>query len=201
MACVRVDSIATLIGGDHFAIAHHCLGTNLQHEVKTMKKKYSEEFYLKRFQEVVAFLTAVGIKKHFRSIDAYKRAANSSRAFHLGIKWDILQKLTTLRIDGKLSKRFEDFVDRSEDLFTYHRHCHKTYRSGKHFARNAFFELSDKVLEDYFSAPDDNFNTRTCHFLSKEAHKFIDKYVYKYIANNKNNRETDMTKKEKDKIR
>lgn len=27
MACVRVDSIATLIGGDHFAIAHHCLAT------------------------------------------------------------------------------------------------------------------------------------------------------------------------------
>ena len=145
-----------------------------------MKKKYSEEFYLKRFQEVVTFLTAVGIKKHFHSIDTYKRAANSSRAFHLAIKWDILQKLTTLRIDGKLSKRFGDFVGRSEDLFTYHRHCHKTYSSGKHFSRNAFFELSDKVLEDYFAAPEENFNTKTCHFLSKEAHKFIDKHVYKF---------------------
>lgn len=161
-----------------------------------MKKKYGEEFYLKRFQEVVAFLTAVGIKKHFRSIDAYKRAANSSRAFHLTIKWDILEKLTTLRINNTLRKRFEDFIGRSKDLFTYHRHCHKTYSSSdKHFSRNAFFELSDKVLEDYFSTPD-NFNTKTCHFLSKEAHRFIDKHVYKDKF--KKNQEENTTKAEKE---
>lgn len=107
----------------------------------------------------------------------------------------VLRKLT--RIGGR--RHSKKFCRESQSLFIYHAGCHHKYPSGKKFNRNIWFELSDKVLKDYFSAPDDNFNTRTCHFLSKEAHRFIDKHVYKYTT--KKNRETDMTNKEKEKIR
>lgn len=160
-----------------------------------MKKTYTRDFYLKRFQEVVIFLTAVNIKKHFSSLEAYKRAPNKSKAYPLGFKWDILRKLS--RIGNH--KHFKAFCRESQSLFIYHEDYHRKFTSGKRFNRNAWFELSDKVLEDYFSAPDDNFNTRTCHFLSKEAHRFIDKHVYNFTA--KKNRETDMTNKEKERIR
>lgn len=164
-----------------------------------MKKKYSEEFYLKRFQEVVCFLTANKIKKHFGTLEKYYAAENSSKAYHLNIKWDILVHLSRVGSTHKMNK----FIAASANLFKHHKHCHKTYKDdlnatpppkqdsedrgkkskklkGKHFSRNSWFELSDKVLEDYFAAPEDNFNTKTCHFLSKEAHKFIDWRVYKY---------------------
>ena len=193
-----------------------------------MKKKYGEDFYLKRFQEVVCFLTASKIKKHFGTLEKYYAAKNSSKAYSLHIKWNILFHLTRVGSTHKMN----ELIAASENVFKYHRHCHKTYKDdlnatppkqdskdsgktlqkpkGKHFSRNSWFELSDKVLEDYFAAPEDNFNTKTCHVLSKEAHKFIDwcvfKYkIYKYDTSprpKKQKKDTiDMTKAEKDKIR
>ena len=41
-----------------------------------MKNKNSYEFYLRRFQEVVCFLTVVRIKKHFSTVDKYRNSKN-----------------------------------------------------------------------------------------------------------------------------
>ena len=105
-----------------------------------MKTKKDYNHYLNRFQEVVCFLTAVGIKKKFKTLDAYKNAENSDKAYCLNINWEILSRLSRLA-QGK--KCFEEFLKSSESLFVYHRHCNKTYSSGKSFARNSWFELAD----------------------------------------------------------
>ena len=65
------DSTATLDGGAHFAVTLCCLNKKPTNKGDTMKKTYTRDFYLKRFQEVVIFLTAVNIKKHFSSLEAY----------------------------------------------------------------------------------------------------------------------------------
>lgn len=111
-----------------------------------------------------------------------------------------MRKLT--RIGNHL--HFKEFCRESQSLFIYHAGYHHTYPSGKKFNRNVWFELSDKVLEDYFAAPEDNFNTKTCHFLSKEAHIFIDKCVYKgkFKKNQEaQDKDNNMTKADEEKIR
>ena len=141
-----------------------------------MKQKKDYNHYLNRFQEVVCFLTAVGIKKNFKTLDAYKAAKSSSKAYHLNISWEILSRLSRLA-QGK--KCFEAFLKSSESVFVYHRHCNKTYNSGKSFARNSWFELTDETLAVWFS-DEKNFSTKTCELISASTHKWIDKYVFKY---------------------
>ena len=153
-----------------------------------MKQKKDYEFYLTRFQEVVCFLTAVGIKKHFKTVAEYKKAPNSSKAYCLNTSWNVLQHLSRLPHGYK---HFEKFIDASKSLFIYHRHCHKTYKSQKKFSRNSWFELTDETLNKWFEN-DKNFNTKTCKLISKESHKWIDKHVYKIEKNN------NMTKAEKE---
>lgn len=158
-----------------------------------MKKKKDYEFYLTRFQEVVCFLTAVGIKKHFKTVAEYKKAPNSSKAYCLNISGKILVKLSRVRSIDKY--RFEEFIEASSSLFTYHKHCHKTYKSGKKFSRNSWFELSDLELEKWFSN-DSNFNTKTCELINKESHKWIDKHIYYKLQQKEDN----MTKAEKEAV-
>lgn len=141
-----------------------------------MKTKQDYNFYLKRFQEVICFLTAVGIKKNFKTIDNYRSSKNSSKAYYLNIKYESLARLSRLP-QGK--KCFEQFIKSSENLFIYHRHCHKTFKDDKKFSRNSWFELSESTLAKWFE-DEKNFNTNTCTLISKYTHKWIDKYVFNY---------------------
>lgn len=141
-----------------------------------MKTKQDYNFYLKRFQEVICFLTAIGIKKNFKTIGNYRSSKNSSKAYYLNIKYESLARLSRLP-QGK--KCFEEFLQKSSELFVYHRHCHKTFRKNKKFARNAWFELSESVLARWFE-DEKNFNTNTCSLISKTTHKWIDKYIFNY---------------------
>lgn len=141
-----------------------------------MKTKQDYDFYLKRFQEVVCFLTINRIRKHFGTIAAYNNAKNSSKAYHLNIKSKIVARLARLP-QGRHC--FEEFLEKSSSLFVYHRHCHKTFRENKKFSRNAWFELSESVLARWFE-DEKNFNTSTCSLISKTTHKWIDKYVFNY---------------------
>lgn len=141
-----------------------------------MKTKQDYDFYLKRFQEVVCFLTINSIRKHFGTIAAYNNAKNSSKAYHLNIKSKIVARLARLP-QGRHC--FEEFLKSSESLFIYHRHCHKTFRDNKTFSRNSWFELSGLTLARWFE-DEKNFNTSTCTLISKTTHKWIDKYVFNY---------------------
>lgn len=141
-----------------------------------MKTKQDYDFYLKRFQEVVCFLTINRIRKHFGTIAAYNNAKNSSKAYHLNIKSKIVARLARLP-QGRHC--FEEFLKSSESLFIYHRHCHKTFRDNKTFSRNSWFELADSTLARWFE-DEKNFNTNTCTLISKTTHKWIDKYVFNY---------------------
>ena len=141
-----------------------------------MKIKKDYDFYLTRFQEVVCFLTANRIKTKFKTVEEYRSSKDSSKAYNLNIRWEILAKLSRLP-HGK--KCFKEFLERSSSLFIYPRHCHKTFNENKTFARNAWFELSEEVLKKWFEEKK-NFNTSTCELISKTTHKWIDKYVFHY---------------------
>lgn len=124
---------------------------------------------------MVCFLTLASIKKNFKTLDEYGKAANCRKAMFLHITDDILRRLSKTP-DGRI--HFQEFIDKSESLFAYHRHCHKTYKSGKKFSRNSWFELDAEWLAENFK--EENFSTATCGFLTKEYHKWIDKRVYGY---------------------
>jgi hypothetical protein len=139
-----------------------------------MKSKKDTEYYIKRFQEIVCFLTAKGIKKSFKTLDEYNQSKPSSKAYCLHIDWELLAKLS--KIDNK--KCFEKLLEESKHLFSYHRHIHKSYvKSNKHFSRNSWFELTPETLELWF-ADEKNFNPKTCKLISKDTHKWIDKNIY-----------------------
>lgn len=141
-----------------------------------MKTKKDYNFYLKRFQEVVCFLTSVRIKKNFKTVDEYRSSKSSSKAYYLRIKYEVLARLSRLPHGIRC---FEQFLKDSSSMFIYHRHCHKTFKENKKFSRNAWFELSEEVLSKWFE-DEKNFNTRTCELISKTTHKWIDKYVFHY---------------------
>lgn len=146
-----------------------------------MKTKKDYCFYLKRFQETICFLTVCSIKKEFKTLDAYKAAKNSSKAYCLNIKAEPLSRLSRLP-HGK--RCFEEFIKSSKKLFTYHRHCHKTFKENKKFSRNSWFELSETTLAKWFE-DEKNFNTKTCTLISKTTHKWIDKNVFHYYKGKK----------------
>lgn len=122
---------------------------------------------------MVCFLTLASIKKNFKTLDAYNRASSCRKAMFLHVVDDILRRLSKTP-DGKI--HFQEFLDESTHIFKYHRHCHKVYKTGKRFSRNSWFELDAEWLAENFK--EENFNTATCGFLTKEYHKWIDKRVY-----------------------
>lgn len=146
---------------------------------RKVKKSYDCSFYLKRFQEAVEFLTALNIRQKFKTLDAYKKANGHQRAYHLGIRHEIVSKLA--RTGEARTRCFTKFLEESAALFKYHRHVHKTYGSGKTFKHKSWFELAPAELDRWFS-DERNFNTATCPLISKETHKWLDLHVFGYKA-------------------
>lgn len=122
---------------------------------------------------MVCFLTLASIKKNFKTLEAYNRASSCRKAMFLHVADDILRRLSKTP-DGKI--HFQEFLDKSTHIFKYYRHFHKVYKTGKRFSRNSWFGLDAEWLAENFT--EENFNTATCGFLTKEYHKWIDKQVY-----------------------
>ena len=108
-------------------------------------KKRSYDECLTRFQETVCFLTFNSICQHYKSIDEYKNASNGDKAYKLHISRDCIKRLS--RVNQKYY--LKEFLKKSENIFTYHKHCHKIHKSKKKFNRHSWFELSASVLEKY----------------------------------------------------
>ena len=174
-----------------------------------MKHTKDNNFYLTRFQECVKFLTQRNIiefihKDNLKSFDDYKKQTAARKAYYLNINSEIISKLT------RCNKTFclNDFLEKSKDIFTYHKHYHKKYKSGKQFSRNSWFELlNESDIKICFDNPS-FIHTNNKEILSKESHKFIDKIYLVYSKKLKKNEDKknedkeneDMTKKEEQAI-
>lgn len=169
-----------------------------------MKHTKDNNFYLTRFQECVKFITQRNIIKfiqedNLKSFDDYKKQTAARKAYYQNINSKILLKLT------RCNKTFclNDFLEKSKDIFIYHKHYHKKYESGKQFSRNSWFELlNESDIKICFDNPS-FIHTNNKEILSKESHKFIDKIylVYsKQLKKNEDKENEDMTKKEEQAI-
>lgn len=166
-----------------------------------MNKKQSYEFYLKRFQEIIVFLVGKDILKHYKSLEDYKKASNSDKAYNLNdaISPKQTKILTSCYVEGKWTSNFDDFLLKSTSLFKYHRHCHKTFKSGKKFSRKSWFELTDDLLVKVFDSRK-SWNTKNQNLVSKDSHKWLDKHIFGY--NNKIEEENmNLTKQEREDIK
>lgn len=66
-----------------------------------MKKKYGKEFYLRRFQEAVCFLTALDIRNRFGTLEEYEKASPVKKAYCLGFRADLAKKLSMIGSDKR----------------------------------------------------------------------------------------------------
>ena len=169
-----------------------------------MKHTKDNNFYLTRFQECVKFLTQRNIiefihKDNLKSFDDYKKQSAARKAYYLNINSEIISNLTRCNKTHYLN----DFLEKSKDIFTYHRHYHKKYKSRKQFSRNSWFELlNESDIKICFDNPS-FIHTNNKEILSKESHKFIDKIYLVYskkLKKNEDKENEDMTKKEEQAI-
>lgn len=146
-----------------------------------MKKRTFDEC-LTRFQETVCFLTFNSIRKNYKSIEEYNNAPNGDKAYKLHISRDCIKRLS--RVNQK--KCLKEFLEKSTDLFKYHKHCHKIYKSKKKFNRHSWFELSASVLEkyenEYTQLPNENKENKLIlssnKSISKDTKQFLDNVIY-----------------------
>ena len=169
-----------------------------------MKHTKDNNFYLTRFQECVKFITQRNIiefihKDNLKSFDDYKKQSAARKAYYLNINSEIISNLTRCNKTHCLNY----FLEKSKNIFTYHGHYHKKYKSGKQFGRNSWFELlNESDIKICFDNPS-FIHTNNKEILSKESHKFIDKIYlvyYKKLKKNEDKENEDMTKKEEQAI-
>lgn len=143
--------------------------------------------YLRRFQEVVIYLTLVNIKNNFNSLDDYCNESVGNKALKLNIKNKFLNNLT--KIDNV--RHLKEFIAESTHLFKYHKHCHVKFASGKKFTRNSWFELKSHLLNSQNLT-----SLANCCLdsMSADSRKWLEKHIF-------NTRENNMTKTEKENLR
>lgn len=129
--------------------------------------------HLKRFQEVVIFLTILNIKNNFGALEKYRNSSIANKALKLHIAEKILRKISKYKL--------KEFISKSTHLFKYHKHCHKTFISGKKFIRNSWFQINEEffIEENLITLIEIQFNS-----LSKHSKKWVYKNIF-----NKNNKE------------
>lgn len=146
-----------------------------------MKKRTFDEC-LNRFQETVCFLTFNSICKHYKSIDEYNKASTGDKAYKLHISRDYIKRLS--RFNQKYY--LKEFLEKSTDIFKYHKHCHKIYKSKKKFNRHSWFELSASVLEkyenEYTQLPNENKENKLIltsnKLILKDTKQFLENVIY-----------------------
>lgn len=143
---------------------------------------------LRRFQEVICFLTAKSIyesySNSFGSLMDYDLADDFSKAYHLGICPKLLQDLARCCV--------KKFAEQSSHLFTYHKHFHNAQNG---INKNAWFELNRDVLKKWLSDKD-NLNIKKCTLICEDSKKFLEEKAFAPLKKEKN-----MTKAREKEIR
>lgn len=133
---------------------------------------------LRRFQEVICFLTAKSIyesySNSFGSLMDYDLADDFSKAYHLGICPKLLQDLARCCV--------KKFVEQSSHLFTYHKHFHNAQNG---INKNAWFELNRDVLKKWLSDKD-NLNIKKCTLICEDSKKFLEEKAFAPLKREKN---------------
>lgn len=132
--------------------------------------------YLRRFQEVVIYLTLVNMKNNFNSLDDYYNESVGNKALKLHITEQIIKKISKYHL--------KEFIAESTHLFKYHKHCHVKFASGKKFTRNSWFELNSHLLDSQNLT-----SLANCCLdsMSADSRKWIEKHFFKTKQRKKNN--------------
>lgn len=154
------------------------------------KKTLTEALVLEDFQKAVVFLTLLKIKKNFNNASEYANSKHNDKAKYLHIDSKILKRFSTF--DNK--RLFNKFLQKSDNLFDFHKHVALKYASGKKFKINSWFELKFSIdeLDKYLKS--DLYMSLKSELYSKRVHKILDN-----LFNSKKKEESNTTKSEEKK--
>ena len=151
------------------------------------KKTLTEELVFEDFQRAVVFLTLLKIKKNFKNASQYANSKHTDKAKYLHIDSKIIKRLSTF--DNR--RLFSKFLQKSANLFDFHKHVAFRYASGKKFKINSWFELKFSIdeLDKYLES--DLYMSLKSELYSKRVHKILDN-----LFNSKKKEESNTTKAE-----
>ena len=153
------------------------------------KKTLTEALVLEDFQKAVVFLTLLKIKKNFKNASEYANSKHNDKAKYLHIDSKIIKRFSTF--DNK--RLFNKFLQKSNNLFDFHKHVALKYTSGKKFKINSWFELKFSIdeLDEYLK--NDLYMSLKSELYSKRVHKILDN-----LFNSKKKKESNTTKSDKE---
>ena len=153
------------------------------------KKTLTEALVLEDFQKAVVFLTLLKIKKNFNNASEYANSKHNDKAKYLHIDSKIIKRFSTF--DNK--RLFNKFLQKSNNLFDFHKHVALKYASGKKFKINSWFELKFSIdeLDEYLK--NDLYMSLKSELYSKRVHKILDN-----LFNSKKKKESNTTKSDKE---
>ena len=154
------------------------------------KKTLTEELVFEDFQRAVVFLTLIKIKKNFKNASEYANSKHTDKAKYLHIDSKTLKRLSTF--DNR--RLFNKFLQKSADLFNFHKHVAFRYASRKKFKINSWFELKLSIdqLDKYLESK--HYMDLKSELYSKRIHKILDN-----LFNNKKKKKDNTTKTEEKK--
>ena len=153
------------------------------------KKTLTEALVLEDFQKAVVFLTLLKIKKNFKNASEYANSKHTDKAKYLHIDSKTLKRLSTF--DNR--RLFSKFLQKSANLFDFHKHVALRYASGKKFKINSWFELKLSIdeLDKYLESK--HYMDLKSELYSKRVHKILDN-----LFNSKKKKESNTTKSDKE---
>lgn len=135
-------------------------------------------------------MTVLKILENFKSFEDYKNAKASSKAYILGSALT-RKTLSELARNNKKHHCFKKFLKDSDGIFIYHKPCHKKYKSGKSFSRNAWFEIDIQTVELAFAKGKTYWHTNNTMLLDRHSHKWIDKHIFYTAKEHKNDKDAE----------
>ena len=134
------------------------------------KKTLTEALVFEDFQRAVVFLTLLKIKKNFKNASEYANSKHTDKAKYLHIDSKTLKRLSTF--DNR--RLFSKFLQKSANLFDFHKHVALRYASGKKFKINSWFELKLSIdqLDKYLESK--HYMNLKSELYSKRVHKILD---------------------------
>lgn len=153
------------------------------------KKTLTESLVFEDFQKAVVFLTLLKIKKNFKNASEYAHSKHTDKAKYLHIDSKTIKRLSTF--DNR--RLFSKFLQKSANLFDFHKHVALRYASGKKFKINSWFELKFNIdeLDKYLES--DLYMSLKSELYSKRVHKILDN-----LFSNRKKEESNTTKADKE---
>ena len=153
------------------------------------KKTLTEELVFEDFQRAVVFLTLLKIKNNFKNASEYANSKHTDKAKYLHIDSKTLKRLSTF--DNR--RLFSKFLQKSANLFDFHKHVALRYASGKKFKINSWFELKFSIdeLDKYLESK--HYMDLKSELYSKRVHKILDN-----LFNSKKKEESNTTNTDKE---